>query len=142
MCIRDSYLVSKHGGLKKKIDPFFSDFLVCSDSLAKCCIQAKGLMRNRTEKSERGELRRGRVEEHFLTSAHTKMLFNSPSSFPFFSVRFLKALCVLRRRVAVSSCIPELRLEENGGGESKKSCIFATTEKATKKRARQTCSFS
>jgi hypothetical protein len=29
-------------------------------------------------------------------------------------------LCVLRRRVAVSSCIPELRLEENGGGESKK----------------------
>jgi hypothetical protein len=77
------YLVSKHGGLKKKIDPFFSDFLVCSDSLAKCCIQAKGLMRNRTEKSERGELRRGRVEEHFLTSAHTKMLFHSPSSFRF-----------------------------------------------------------
>jgi hypothetical protein len=44
----------------------------------------------------------------------------------------LRALCVLRRRVAVSSCIPELRLEENGGGESKKTCIFATANKRGK----------
>ena len=36
----------------------------------------------------------------------------------------LPALCVLRRLIAISSCIPELRLEENGGGESKKRVLL------------------